>query len=79
MKKEIIELVIMLLKTGTTKGLENNFENFFDTVLDIFDDLPNGFTNFETSEKSFEKKAKNLIARRNTFKGLRLNGYVLCM
>ena len=76
MKKEIIELVIMLLKTGTTKGLENNFENFFDTVLDIFDDLPNGFTNFETSEKSFEKKAKNLIARRNTFKGLRLNGYV---
>ena len=51
-------------------------ENFFETVLDIFDDLPDGFSNFQTSEKTFEKRAKNLIARRNKFKGLRLNGHV---
>ena len=42
----------------------------------LFDYLPNGFLNIQTSEKSFEKRAKNLIARRNTLKGLRLNGYV---
>ena len=75
MKKGIMELVLMLLKTGSSRGLENNFENFFDTVLDIFDDLPNGFSNFESSS-SLEKRAKNLIARRNTFKGLRVNGHV---
>ena len=76
LKKGIIELVLTVLKTGQSKGLENEFENFFDTVLDIFHDLPNGFSNIETSEKSLEKRAKTLIARRNTFKELQLNGHV---
>ena len=38
--------------------------------------MPDCFSNFQTSEKTFEKRAKNLIARRNKFKGLRLNGHV---
>ena len=76
LKKGIMELVLTVLKTGQSKGLENEFENFFDTVLDIFHDLPNGFSNIETSEKSLEKRAKTLIARRNTFKELQLNGHV---
>lgn len=76
MKKEIVELVLELLMTGESSGLEKDFEIFFETILDIFEDLPEGFSNFQTSEKSFKDRAKNLIARRNTFKGLRLNGHV---
>ena len=76
MKKGIIEKVVKLLMTGNSNGLEKDFEIFFETVLDIFDDLPEGFSNFQTSDETFEKRAKKLIARRNTFKGLRLNGHV---
>ena len=76
MKKGNIELVLELLMTGKLSGLEKDFENFFETVLDIFNDLPDGFSNFQTSEKIFEERAKNVRARRNTFKGLRLDGHV---
>ena len=39
MKKGIIELVLELLMTGEASGLEKDFENFFEAVLDIFDYL----------------------------------------
>ena len=70
-KKSTMELMIDLLKSGDIKGLESNFEIFFELVLDFFADLPGGFTNFETSEKSFEAKAVCIKSKRNKFKTLR--------
>ena len=35
MKKGILELVLKILMTGESSGLEKDFENFFETLLEI--------------------------------------------
>ena len=66
-----MKLLIELLKAGDIRGLESNFENFFELALDFFSDLPGGFSNFETSEKSFDVKAQSIKNIRSKFKTLR--------
>ena len=69
--RKTMELLLTLLRKGDINGLERDFENFFELALEFLSDLPGGFDNFETSEKSFEFKAASLKSKRNKFKTLR--------
>ena len=78
-KKRAMMLMLKLLMVGDIKGLEKSFESFFELTLDFFEDFPGGFTNFETSNKSFDLKASCIKSKRNKFKTLKDNTCEYCI
>ena len=74
-KQRSMELLLNLLRKGNTNGFESDFEELFELALEFFEDFPGGFSNFETSDKSFEDKAASLTRKRkkikSTFKTLK--------
>ena len=72
-KKRSMMLLLKLLVVGDIKGFEKSFESFFELTLDFFNDFPEGFSNFETSNKSFDVKASCIKNRRNKFKTSKKN------
>ena len=81
-KQRSMELLLNLLRKGNTSGYESDFEDLFELAIEFFEDFPGGFSNFETSDKSFEEKAVSLRSKRkkrNTFKTLRNHTCEFCL
>ena len=73
-KQRTMELALNILRKGNTEGFESDFQNMFELTLDFLADVPGGFSNFETSDKSLEVKAESMKIqreKRNKFKTLR--------
>ena len=78
-KKRSMMLLLKLLMVGDIKGFEKSFESFFELTLDFFNDFPGGFSNFETSDKSFDVKASCIKNRRNKFQTSKKNTCEYCL
>ena len=78
-KQRTMELVLSILSKGNIKGFESDFQNVFELALDFLGDLPGGFSNFETSDKSLDDKAISIKSERNKFKTSRAVTCEFCL
>ena len=61
-KKDTLVQTLKLLFTGSTDGKESEFEEFYETLLYLFDDIPGHFSNITTND--FVSKSVVAIQKR---------------
>ena len=65
-RKEALIQTLNLLFTGATKGKESEFEEFYETLLYLFNDIPGQFSNITTND-FVRKSVKVIKQKKSTF------------
>ena len=77
-KKDTLVQTLKLLFTGSTNGKESEFEEFYETLLYLFDDIPGHFSNITTND-FVSKSVVAIQKKKNNFSVTKSNVCEICL